>query len=113
MTTKTAGTKDCVAALKAVSKRDGSCVDFAPGKIRSAIARAGSAAGEFAEADAGPLTDQVVKVLARLTSTGMLTIEKIQDVVEQVLISADHFKTARAYIVYREQHRKMRRDQKT
>jgi cyclase len=34
-------------------------------------------------------------------------------VVEQVLISANHLKTARAYIVYREQHKKLREDRKT
>jgi ribonucleoside-triphosphate reductase len=113
MMTKLAETQALVSTLRAVNKRDGSCVEFDAAKIRSAIARAGAASGEFGDADAGPLTDKVVKVLARRTGAGPLTIEKIQDVVEHVLISADHFKTARAYIVYREQHRKMRRDQKT
>ncbi|MBI2788542.1 MAG: ribonucleoside triphosphate reductase [Elusimicrobia bacterium] len=113
MTTKLAETRELVSTLRSVNKRDGSCVEFDQSKIRSAIARAGAASGEFGDADAGPLTDKVVKVLARRSGSGPLTIEKIQDVVEHVLISADHFKTARAYIVYREQHRKMRRDQKT
>ena len=113
MTTKLAETRELVSTLRSVNKRDGSCVEFDQSKIRSAIARAGAASGEFGDADAGPLTDKVVKVLARRSASGPLTIEKIQDVVEHVLISADHFKTARAYIVYREQHRKMRRDQKT
>ncbi|MDP3542329.1 MAG: ribonucleoside triphosphate reductase [Elusimicrobiota bacterium] len=113
MTTKHAETQAVVSTLRAVNKRDGSCVEFDQAKIRSAIARAGAATGEFGDADAGPLTDKVLKVLARRSASGPLTIEKIQDVVEHVLISADHFKTARAYIVYREQHRKMRRDQKT
>ncbi|MDD5304812.1 MAG: ribonucleoside triphosphate reductase [Elusimicrobia bacterium] len=111
--TKLAETEALVSTLRSVNKRDGSCVEFDAAKIRSAIARAGAASGEFGDADAGPLTDKVVKVLARRTGAGVLTIERIQDVVEQVLISADHFKTARAYIVYREQHRKMRRDRRT
>ncbi len=113
MTANRAEERNPVATLRAVHKRDGSCVEFDPGKIRSAISRAGVAAGEFDDAAAGPLLDLVLKVLARRSGAGILTIEKIQDVVEQVLISADHFKTARAYIVYREQHRKLRRDQKT
>ncbi|MBI4061754.1 MAG: ribonucleoside triphosphate reductase [Elusimicrobia bacterium] len=112
-TTQTAQVPDQLAALKTVRKRDGSSVEFDSSKIRSAIARAGAAAGEFDEAAAGPLTSQVLKVLARRSGADVLTIEKIQDVVEQVLISADHFKTARAYIVYREQHRKLRRDRRT
>ncbi len=113
MTTKTTAAESEIATLKMVNKRDGSCVEFDPAKILSAISRAGAATGEYDEAGAVKLSDQVVKVLARRSGAGALTIEKIQDVVEQVLITADHFKTARAYIVYREQHRKLRRDRKT
>ena len=101
-----------ILTLKTVNKRDGSCAPFDPAKIRSAILSAGAATGEFADAAAGALADSVVKILAR-RSGGAPSIERIQDVVEQVLISADHFKTARAYIVYREQHRKLRHDHKT
>ena len=113
MTTKLSPAENYVATLKTVNKRDGSRVEFDAAKIRSAVARAGAAAGEFDDAAAGPLADQVVKVLARRSGRSALTIENIQDVVEQVLITNDHFKTARAYIVYREQHRKLRRDLKT
>ncbi len=102
-----------VLTLNTIRKRDGSRVAFDPAKIRSALSRAGGATGEFGDAAAGPLTELVVKVLARRIGRGALSIEDIQDVVEQVLITADHFKTARAYIVYREQHRKLRRDLKT
>ena len=56
------------------------------------------------------LTAQVVKVLSHRFGDGrMPDIEAIQDVVEQTLIAANHFETARAYIVYREQHRTLRR----
>ncbi len=113
MSTKTAESQEAVSILRSVTKRDGLCVDFDPAKIRSALARAGAASGEFGDDAAGPITAQVVKVLSRRNGANILNIEKIQDVVEAVLISADHFKTARAYIVYREQHRKMRRDRKT
>ena len=113
MTTKMPVAENQVLTLKTVNKRDGSSVSFDPAKIRSAISRAGAAAGEFDDDAAGPLADQVVKVLGRRFGGRALTIERIQDVVEQVLITADHFKTARAYIVYREQHRKLRRDLKT
>ena len=40
-------------------------------------------------------------------------IEGIQDVVEQTLICANHFETARSYIVYREQRAKLRDDRRT
>ncbi len=43
----------------------------------------------------------------------MPDIERIQDVVEHTLIGASYFATARAYIVYREQHKRMRQDRRT
>jgi anaerobic ribonucleoside-triphosphate reductase len=102
----------------AVIKRDGSRVAFDADKIRSAIRRAGAAAAEFADpeiddAEAGLLTAQVTKVLIHKFGAAPPPIEKIQDVVEQALIAANHLKTARAYIVYREQHKQLRADRKT
>ena len=101
-----------------VIKRDGRRVPFDAGKIRSAILRAGQAAGElggaeFGEAEADLLTAQVVKVLAHSFRATPPDIERIQDVVEQTLIASNHFQTARAYIAYRESHKKLREDRKT
>jgi len=97
-----------------VIKRDGSTDDFAADKIRSAIHRAGQASGEFGATEAQRLTSQVVKVLAHSRwREAHPDIERIQDIVEQVLISADHLRTARAYIVYREQHKQLRQDKRT
>jgi ribonucleoside-triphosphate reductase (formate) len=97
-----------------VVKRDGQEVRFDAGKIESAIRRAGQASGEFGAAEASLLTAQAIKVLTHRFSDGRLPdIEGIQDVVEQTLIAANHFETARAYIVYREQHNKLRTDSRT
>jgi ribonucleoside-triphosphate reductase len=97
-----------------VLKRDGREVSFDARKIESAILRAGQATGEFGELEAGLLTAQVIKVLAHRYHSGRLPdIEGIQDVVEQTLIAANHFETARSYIVYREQHRTLREDRRT
>ena len=93
-----------------VIKRSGALAPFDPGKIRSAVARAGAASGEFADGEADLLTSQALKVIAHRFSDAAPSIEAIQDVVEQVLISANHFATARAYIVYREQRARIRRD---
>ena len=101
-------------APTAVVKRDGRRVPFDAGKIESAIARAGVASGEFAADEAHFLTLQVVKVLAHVRhAAGVPDIERIQDVVEQTLIGANHMATARAYIVYREQHKRLREDRRT
>ncbi|NOQ82085.1 MAG: ribonucleoside triphosphate reductase, partial [Methylophaga sp.] len=96
-----------------VMKRDGQQARFDADKILAAIQRAGLATGDFAVDDARQLTAQVLKVLRHRYATRTLEIEQIQDVVEQVLITSDHYRTARAYIVYREQHGKLRQDQKS
>lgn len=107
------GCSNLVSLPKGVIKRDGSLVSFNSEKIRSAIQRAGAASGDFDANEAFLLTAQVVKVLIHKFRADPPPIEKIQDAVEQVLITANHFKTARAYIVYREQHTKLRQDRKT
>lgn len=94
-------------------KREGVRVPFDAEKIQSAIERAGIASGEFGSTEAQLLTAQAIKVLSHRFGDGEPEIEQIQDVVEQVLISANHFATARAYIVYREQRTRLRADAKT
>ena len=96
-----------------VFKRDGSRVAFDAGKIRSALLRAGQASGEFGEAEADLLTAQVAKVLVHSLRGSAPDIERIQDIVEQSLIAANHLQTARAYIAYRDSHKKLREDRKT
>jgi len=97
-----------------ITKRDGQQVAFDASKIESAILRAGQDTGEFGALEASLLTAQVVKVLAHRYDNGQVPdIEGIQDVVEQTLITANHFETARSYIVYREQRAKLRADRRT
>ncbi len=96
-----------------VIRRDGLSMPFDEAKIQSAILKAGRATGEFDAEEAGLLTRQVLKVLRHRFPNLSPTVEQIQDVVEQTLISANHFATLRAYVVYREQHQKLRQDKKT
>ncbi len=97
-----------------IRRRDGGEVAFDSDRIRSAIARAGQASGEFADAEAALLTAQVIKVLTHgHFPDGVPDIERIQDIVEQTLIAANHLKTARAYIAYRDQHQRLREDRRT
>ena len=107
------GSNNLISLPKGVIKRNGSLVPFDSEKIRSAIQRAGAVSGEFESNEAFLLSAQVVKVLIHKFRAEPPQIEKIQDAVEQVLITANHFKTARAYIVYREQHTQLRQDRKT
>ncbi|MEN6547810.1 MAG: ribonucleoside triphosphate reductase [Armatimonadia bacterium] len=95
-------------AGREIVKRDGSRAPFDAQRIKVAITKAGKATGEFDEARAAKLTEQVLKVIIHRVWTTDPTVEDIQDIVEQTLINADFFATARGYIVYREQRRRLR-----
>lgn len=100
--------------LQSVVKRDGQTVPFDSAKIAKAIERAGQATGEFGLDEAWLIAGQVIKVLKhRFGSVIAPQIEQIQDVVEQCLISANYFKTAKSYILYREGRERGRQDKKT
>jgi ribonucleoside-triphosphate reductase len=96
-----------------VTKRNGSVVPFDMDKIRSSIKRAGQATGEFGAEVADLLAAWVINSLYKDGAATPPHIESIQDEVERALINAKYLKTARAYIVYREQHRILREDKRT
>ena len=99
-------------AIDSVTKRDGTLAPFDSNKIYNAIKKAGESTGEFGESESWLLTSQVLKVLKHKFSESLPTIEHIQDIVEQVLISANYFATAKAYILYRDQRNRARTDRK-
>ncbi|MEA3222120.1 MAG: ribonucleoside triphosphate reductase [Thermodesulfobacteriota bacterium] len=90
-----------------IKKRDGRVVPFDAVKITSAIAKAGHATGEFDERAASRLTLKVLN-LAQQVSSGVPSVEEIQDIVEEVLIASPYRLTAKAYIIYRDQHARIR-----
>lgn len=98
--------------IESVTKRDGTLAPFDSSKIHNAICKAGASTGEFGEQEGWLLTAQVLKVLKHKFAESLPTIENIQDIVEQVLISANYFATAKAYILYRDQRNRMRSDRK-
>lgn len=91
-----------------IKKRDGRIVKFNPEKITKAIAKAGEATGEFKEAKARKLTLKVLDLAQQAITRKIPTVEEIQDIVEEVLLSSSYRKTAKAYILYREQHSRLR-----
>ena len=97
----------------AVIQRDGQRAVFDACRIRSAIARAGAATGEFDDTQAALLADEACRVLAYRWPGGAPHIEQIQDVVEQTLIAARHMATARAYMAYRQRRATLRADAQT
>jgi len=91
-----------------IRKRDGRIVEFDSSKITAAIAKAGKATGEFAERDARKLTLRVLTLAHELRLGPVPEVEEIQDIVERVLLDSPFYKTAKAYILYREQHAQLR-----
>jgi len=91
-----------------IKKRDGKIVEFDSSRISLAIAKAGKATGEFNETEANELSIQVLELAHRLCPGPVSHVEEIQDAVERVLIESPYSKTAKAYILYREQHTQIR-----
>lgn len=92
-----------------VVKRSGNVVPFDQEKITVAVGKAFAATGEGTQADAKKVSGKVVQLLNKNYKKGYIPeIEEIQDLVERVLMILDFEETAKAYILYREQHRKIR-----
>jgi len=90
-------------------KRDGQVVDFDQTKITEAIFKALTATQTGGRQSAKKLSDQVVAITRKRLKNGEIPKqEEVQDVVEEVLILSELTETARAYILYREQRRKIR-----
>lgn len=102
--------------LLQVIKRNGKPVSYDPNKIRVAITKAflaveggQAAASSRIHERVTQLTEQITHILqGRLPQGGTLPIETIQDQVELVLMRAEAHQVARAYVLYREERRKMR-----
>ncbi len=100
--------------ISKIRKRDGRVVEFAPEKITNAIFKAAQtvAVKEGKTVDkkaAEELCDKVVTILEyQFTEKETPTVEEVQDIVEKVLIKSGHAKTAKTYILYRQQRAKIR-----
>ena len=93
---------------KSIKKRDGRTVKFDRKKIEKAIEKAGLETGEFDKKTAKDLTEKVLAVLEARNQKRLPGVEDIQDIVEDTLIDSKFKKTAKAYIIYRDQHKKLR-----
>lgn len=91
-----------------IKKRDGRLVKFNAEKITNAIHKAGVATGEFDLAVAKKLTIRVLNLAEELFDGKIMTVEEIQDIVEEVLLSSPYRRTAKSYIIYRDQHARLR-----
>ncbi|MFH1638342.1 MAG: ribonucleoside triphosphate reductase [Candidatus Woesearchaeota archaeon] len=95
-------------AVKAIRKRDGRIVPFESAKITEAIFRAAVAVGGKDRELARTLCKEIVEMINSKFSEKIPTVEDVQDTVEKVLIENGHARTSKAYILYRDQHSKLR-----
>ena len=92
-----------------IRKRDGRIVPFTAEKITGAIYKAAQAVGGSDRTTAQAISDSIIGILNIIYKDGRIpTVENVQDLVEKMLIERGHAKVAKAYILYREQHRKIR-----
>ncbi|HQB64143.1 MAG TPA: ribonucleoside triphosphate reductase, partial [Sedimentibacter sp.] len=95
--------------IQYICKRDGCIAPFDSDKITDAIFKAAKAVGGTSRETAEVVCKSVVDILNIVYKDGRIpTVENVQNLVEKMLIERGHAKVAKAYIIYREQHRRIR-----
>ena len=94
--------------IQQIVKRDGRRAPFEIEKIANAIFGAAQASGGQDYEMARGLADQVEKLLEKTAGDQIPTVEQIQDTVEKVLIESGHARTAKKYILYRNERTRVR-----
>src|SRR3989442_5778439 len=97
------------ALIATIRKRDGRIVNFESSKISNAIYKALAATGKPDYPLAERLAAKIVqKMVQQSEKTGVPSVEVVQDMVESILIEEGLSETAKAYILYRHERRKVR-----
>lgn len=92
-----------------IQKRDGRIVSFDSSKITQAIWAAARSVGGKDKDRAKFISDRVIEeITENFSLTDTPTVEDVQDIVEKQLIEYGHAKTAKAYILYRDLHNRLR-----
>ncbi|HVV15343.1 MAG TPA: ribonucleoside-diphosphate reductase subunit alpha [Candidatus Paceibacterota bacterium] len=104
-----------MAITQKIKKRNGEIVDFQPEKITIAVKKAFAAVvGDAHDADAADISRAVADAVdAKFAGTLLLpTVEEIQDLVENAIATRGYFAVAKAYIIYRYEHEKIRQEER-
>jgi len=97
-------------AISKIKKRDGSIESFNSEKITNAVLKALNAVKEDKKKPnlAESISKEVVSLIQKHFTHIIPTVEDIQDLVEEVLLKRKKHDVARAYMMYRQEHEKMR-----
>ncbi|MCS7118235.1 MAG: adenosylcobalamin-dependent ribonucleoside-diphosphate reductase [Thaumarchaeota archaeon] len=97
--------------VKRIVKRDGRVVDFDPERIRNAIRKAMIATNRLDEELLDKVTENVLKLVAeKFGETKVPHVEDVQDLVELSLVKFDLYEVAKAYILYRKERERIRKE---
>ncbi|MEA3355297.1 MAG: adenosylcobalamin-dependent ribonucleoside-diphosphate reductase [Patescibacteria group bacterium] len=103
--------------LKKITKRNGEVVKFKENKIIEVIKLALKETNEVLQKkqkkEAERLTKIAINILKKSVNGVLATVEQVQNIVEQVLMAAGYYETAKKYILYREQHKQIRKIKET
>lgn len=98
--------------LKVIVTREGDLVPFDISRIERAIEKAAESANHndlsFVDDIADMVTDKLINQVVETEWEKTLSIEDIQDVVEEVLMETGHFSIAKEFIIYRNNRAKLR-----
>ncbi len=97
--------------IKKVIKRDGRVVEFDSNRIKNAIKKAMISVGKYDEKTLRKVTNYVLKVLKEKYGAEKIPhVEEIQDIVEFALVNYDLYEVAKAYILYRKERERIRKE---
>jgi len=96
------------AHFKNIIKRNGKKVKFSFDKLVLALNKAGKATNEFNEDIAKKLATKTIRMVQTTVEDRYPTVEDVQDCMEEVLLGSTYKETAKACIIYREQHKQLR-----
>ncbi len=100
---------DEMSKIQFIHKRNGEIVPFDSEKITNAIFKAFKANNDYEKDKAEKISMQVVSILEAVYKDGKIpTVENVQDIVETTLLNNGYTQIAKSYILYRDQHSKIR-----
>ncbi len=102
-----------MAEVTQIKKRNGDVVEFDSAKIERAMQKAFVAVqGTVDEDVVHEMSSRVASQVESRYADSIPTVENIQNIVEETLMLAGYFAVARAYIIYRYEHSKVREERK-
>jgi ribonucleoside-triphosphate reductase len=100
-----------IAKVRRVQKRDGQLVLYDEDRITECIFKAIKAVGQDDYNKAKSLSSKVSLILGIFFKGGVIpSVEMIQDLIEKVLIESSEVEISKAYILYRDQRRRLREE---